>query len=193
MFLMPLVPVQVLKCRSLLLFTFPVNFRHRSNLIFEMKVKGSFLVVVVALCTSGCSGRYPTHNWGSKYEYVETYEDVNGHHITYTHDLFLRKPRRPDADHHYSVILKGQQKDEDDAVNYWVEEYLGRGAERDSTLHIIYSGMQDNIDHGHDRFKFSPGDTLIRLHRDGDVYHTEWVKYTPVASHNHEDDWVRMN
>lgn len=147
------------------------------------------LVYVLAACT----GRYPNHNWGSKYEYIETYEDVNSHHITYTHDLFLRKPRRPDEAHHYSVILKGQQTDEDDAVNHWVEEYLGRAAETDSTLHIIYSSMQDNVDHGHDRFKFKSGDTLLRIHRDGKLYHTEWVKYTPVASHNHEDDWMRMN
>lgn len=140
-----------------------------------------------------CSGRYPNHNWGSKYEYIEKYESDEGHHITYTHDLLLRKPRRPDQAHHYSVILKGQQEDEDDDVNYWVEQYLGRAAETDSTLHIIFSSLQTEVDHGHDRFQFQAGDTLLRIHRDGKVYHTEWVKYTPVASHNHEDDWIRIN
>jgi hypothetical protein len=155
-------------------------------------VKAGLVFFILALI-AGCSGRYPKHNWGSKYEYLEKYESDEGHHITYTHDLILRKPRRPDEEHHYSVILKGQQEDEDSDTNYWVEQYLGRAVETDSTLNIIFSSMQTDVDHGHDRFNFTSGDTLIRIHRDGEVYHTEWVKYTPVASHNHEDDWVRMN
>lgn len=157
-------------------------------------MKSKILIVVgVLIVATACNGRYPKHNWGSKYEYIEKYESEEGHHIIYTHDLFLRKPRHSDAEHHYSVILKGQQEDEDSEVNYWVEQYLGRAAETDSTLHIIFSSLQDNVDHGHDRFNFNSGDTLLRIHRDGKVYHTEWVKYSPVASHNHEDDWMRMN
>ena len=153
-----------------------------------------FIYLIASGLLFSCSIDSAKMDWGSGYNYKNSFSDSHKGMIDYKCDVLLKHPRRPHKNLHYTVILKETISETDTKKTLSETSYKCIGLEYDSSLLVIFSGREkSDLYEKKEKLYFNIGDTLVIIHWIAKKSYTiEWKKYTYSFLENKKEIIERM-